>query len=167
MKFAVAHRGRQSPPTDWYARPVDCPRCVAVAHEGPYREGPAAHLRRPGLVRELHPSTLEIDRCPSCGGIWLAPGELERAEALARKRGKKSADAAVIADLFRRTYVNARRKGEHREAIDCPACDEVMFEREWLYGSQVKVEVCMGCRGVWLDEGELDDLAHFLAASWG
>ena len=145
---------------------MDCPRCLPVAHDGPYRAGPADSLRRPSLVRELHPSTLEIDRCPSCGGIWLAKGELERAEALARKKGK-GIDRDVIADLFRRSYVNARRRGEHREAIDCPSCDEVMFEREWLYGSEVKVEVCMGCSGVWLDEGELDDLARFLGATWG
>ena len=93
--------------------------------------------------------------------------ELERAEALARNKGKGIERRDVIADLFRRSYVNARRRGEHREAIDCPSCDEVMFEREWLYGSEVKVEVCMGCSGVWLDEGELDDLARFLGATWG
>lgn len=145
---------------------MNCPRCVAVGHEGPYREGPSTHLRNPGLVRESHPSTLEIDRCPSCGGVYLEPGVMERAEELARKRGR-GVDPAVIADLFRRTYVNARRAGEHREAIDCPSCNEVMFEREWIYGSQVKVEVCMGCRGVWLDEGELDDLARYLGGSWG
>ncbi len=56
---------------------MDCPRCITTAHEGPYREGPAAHLRRPCLVRESHPSTLEIDRCPSCGGVWLDERELE------------------------------------------------------------------------------------------
>jgi Zn-finger nucleic acid-binding protein len=145
---------------------VDCPRCPTVANDSPYRAGPAEHLRRPALVREKHPSTLEIDRCPRCGGVWLDPGEMQRAEALARARGK-GVDRDVIADLFRRSYVNARRKAEEREAIDCPACGEVMFEREWVYGSQVKVEVCMGCSGVWLDEGELDDLARFLGATWG
>ena len=145
---------------------MDCPRCLTAAHDSPYREGPAEHLRRPALVREKHPSTLEIDRCPGCGGVWLEHGEMVRAETLARARGK-GVDPNVIADLFRRTYVNARRVAEERPAIDCPSCSEVMFEREWIYGSEVKVEVCMGCSGVWLDEGELDDLARFLGASWG
>jgi uncharacterized protein len=144
---------------------VDCPRCVTAAHDAPYREGPAEHLRRPSLLREKHPSTLEIDRCPSCGGVWLDPGEMQRAEDLARKRGK-GVNPAVIADLFRRTYVNARRAAAERPAIDCPSCGEVMFEREWIYGSEVKVEVCMGCSGVWLDEGELEDLARVLGATW-
>lgn len=144
---------------------MDCPRCIPVAHDSPYREGPAEHLRRPVLAREAHPSTLEIDRCPSCGGVWLEPGKMARAEDLARKRGK-GVDPIAIADLFRRTYANARLQGEHRPAIDCPACGEVMFEREWIPGSEVRVEVCMGCRGVWLDEGEIDDLARFLGATW-
>ena len=145
---------------------MDCPRCLASAHDSPYREGPSAHLRRPALVREKHPSTLEIDRCPGCGGVWLEHGEMVRAETLARARGK-GVDPNVIADLFRRTYVNARRVAEERPAIDCPSCSEVMFEREWIYGSEVKVEVCIGCSGVWLDDGELDDLARYLGASWG
>lgn len=145
---------------------MDCPRCIPAAQDSPYREGPAAHLRRPALVHEKHPSTLEIDRCPACGGVWLDPGKMARAEDLARKRGRKDAEPMAIADLFRRTYQNARRKGEHRTAVDCPACGEVMFEREWIPGSEVRVEVCMGCRGVWLDEGELDDLARYLGAVW-
>ena len=144
---------------------MNCPRCLPVAHDNPYREGPAEHLRRPTLARESHPSKLEIDRCPSCGGLWLARSMMERADDLARMRGQ-GPDPAAIADLFRRTYANARRKGEHRPAIDCPACGEVMFEREWILGSEVRVEVCMGCRGVWLDEGEIDDLARFLGATW-
>ncbi len=145
---------------------MDCPRCLPASHDGPYRGGSAEHLRHPPLTRESHPSGLEIDACAACGGLWLAPGEMQRAEDLARKRGHGT-DPDVVADLFRRTYANARRAAESRPPLDCPACGEVMFEREWVYGSQVKVEVCMGCRGVWLDAGELDDLAHFLGASWG
>ena len=53
-----------------------------------------------------------------------------------------------------------------RAANNFEALVDVMFEREWIYGSQVKVEVCMGCSGVWLDEGELDDLARYLGTSW-
>ena len=144
---------------------MNCPRCIPVAHDSPYREGPAEHLRRPILAREAHPSRLEIDRCPSCGGLWLAPGVMQRADDLARQRGN-GLDPTAMADLLRRIYANARRAGEHRPAIDCPSCGEVMFEREWIIGSEVRVEVCMGCRGVWLDEGEIDDLARFLGATW-
>jgi Zn-finger nucleic acid-binding protein len=147
---------------------VDCPRCTpAPSHDSPYRDGPAEHLRRPPLSTEKHPSGLTIDRCTTCGGVWLDPGEMEQAERIARERGKGRKDeGVVIADLYRRTYDNARRAQQERPPIDCPACGDPMFEREWIYGSALRVEVCMSCRGVWLDEGELDDLARFLGASW-
>jgi len=144
---------------------MNCPTCRPLTPDGPYREASPAHRAGTSLLREKHPSGIEVDRCPSCYGLWLDPGEMERAETVARKRGRSIDRENVIADLFRRTYENARHRAEPR-ILDCPACDEVMFEREWTYGSQVRVDVCMACRGVWLDAGELDDLARFLGATW-
>jgi Transcription factor zinc-finger len=89
---------------------------------------------------------------------------MESAEKLMRQTAR-GLDADGIADLYRRTYANARQARSH-QILDCPSCGEIMFEREWTYGSQVRADVCMNCRGVWLDEGELDDLARFLGATW-
>jgi Zn-finger nucleic acid-binding protein len=33
-----------------------------------------------------------------------------------------------------------------------------MFPREWSIGTLVMVDVCINCRGVWLDAGELRTL---------
>jgi Zn-finger nucleic acid-binding protein len=40
--------------------------------------------------------------------------------------------------------------------MQCPACDERLREVE-RYG--VMVDICPGCKGVWLDRGELEKVA--------
>ncbi len=41
--------------------------------------------------------------------------------------------------------------------MKCPRCDGNLMEREY---HDVRIDVCDGCRGVWLDRGELHMLAH-------
>jgi predicted RNA-binding Zn-ribbon protein involved in translation (DUF1610 family) len=43
-------------------------------------------------------------------------------------------------------------------AITCPSCGEETTRRQWGIGTLVYVDVCIECRGVWLDVGELDQL---------
>lgn len=141
---------------------MECPRCAPGADEGgPYRQGGATHLRRATLVRERHPAGVEIDRCPSCSGTFLDHGELQRIEIHARDQ-KKPARAEQLDGTTRRAYARARAP-EDRPQLACPSCNEEMFEREWGYGSQIMADVCIGCRGVWLDGGELEDVAEFFA----
>lgn len=53
------------------------------------------HCLRPACENELmeraNLDSIEIDRCPKCGGVWLDPGELE----LLTKRSKSSTNALV------------------------------------------------------------------------
>jgi Zn-finger nucleic acid-binding protein len=39
--------------------------------------------------------------------------------------------------------------------VICPNCNETLRERE---RAGVEVDVCPGCRGIWLDRGELDKI---------
>jgi uncharacterized protein len=41
--------------------------------------------------------------------------------------------------------------------MQCPVCDEKLREVE-KYG--VMVDICPGCKGVWLDRGELEKIAQ-------
>lgn len=43
------------------------------------------------LMERVEIDSVEIDKCPSCGGIWLDPGELE----LLMKRAKGSKNALM------------------------------------------------------------------------
>lgn len=151
-----------------------CPRCLEQARaDGPYRDGGAAVPVRRLLEREQHPAGFELDRCPSCLGAFLDHGELERMEEAGRKKGRPKLSTI---DFVRRAYERGRKvagaQGEpEREALDCPKCSVrpeidlcVMFEREWSIGTMVHVDVCLECRGVWLDPGELEALEDIFGA---
>ena len=47
-------------------------------------------------------------------------------------------------------------EGSEREAYNCPSCNSSPMNRE-DYGG-LPVDTCNGCRGVWLDDGELVSL---------
>jgi len=154
---------------------MHCPRCLtSPPATSVYRQPQHRQETRPSLAEEQHPSgsppaQTTIDRCPSCGGAFLDAGELEKLESAARRRRARW-QATSIPGLVQRAYAQARRPNdgaiaEEKQPLDCPRCDGVMFEREWSIGTMVRVDVCIDCRGVWLDGGELDTLVELFGGS--
>jgi uncharacterized protein len=152
---------------------MDCPRCTLEQRQktGPYRISAEPHVERPRLTPETHASGIEIERCPDCGGVWLNAGELERIEMRALVSGEQPRGYIVSVEQMKRAYANAHRPetralGSDEEAppLSCPGCGEPMFPREWSIGTLVLVDVCIDCRGVWLDPGELESIEKLFAA---
>lgn len=129
---------------------MHCPHCVKRAGpggDGPYRTG--VPKREPVLlVAEPHVAGVEIARCPSCRGAFVAHDAMKAIDTFGYdKRGGVS------------TFEMARRaSGTPTKAIRCPACDEETTRREWSFNTLVMVDICVDCRGVWLDGGELEAL---------
>ena len=44
-----------------------------------------------------------------------------------------------------------------RTEMKCPKCDGALHETNY---ENIKIDVCDGCQGVWLDAGELAQIAH-------
>lgn len=44
-----------------------------------------------------------------------------------------------------------------RTEMKCPKCDGTLHETSY---ENIKIDVCDGCNGVWLDSGELAQIAH-------
>ncbi len=87
---------------------------------------------------------VEVDLCPSCGGLWLDAGELE-------KLGT-GADGDV--QKLRTALVGSESPDPPSDTIvPCPACDGKL--REMKLGP-VTIEFCGACNGIFLDKGELD-----------
>jgi Zn-finger nucleic acid-binding protein len=140
-------------------RPMECPRCTTVATRSPYRVSPTAERRRPALEEFLHGAGVQLDACGCCGGVFLDHGEMQALERFHRERGEGTGDRAALA--FQQSYRRARAP-EQAEA-KCPRCGDDLFERDWSMTYKVGIEVCIGCRGVWVTSDALDTLEKLFA----
>lgn len=54
--------------------------------------------------------------------------------------------------------MKAKIEGENAKSLDlkCPKCDGTLYEADY---DDVKIDVCNKCTGVWLDPGELAQIA--------
>lgn len=100
----------------------------------------------PMVVTDVH--SIEIDRCPSCGGIVLDKGESEMVEALGM--------ANVIEGGVQRAH-------EHRTTTArCYECERDMIA---LRGAgDVEYDWCDGCERLFFDRGELTAIDAFVDA---
>lgn len=80
-----------------------------------------------------------IDVCPKCNGIWLDEGELNK----------------ILKDRKLSNYLTKHIGTKSRSPMVCPRCGNIMDIEK---AEDVEVDVCLFCGGVWLDEGELEDL---------
>ena len=109
------------------------------------------------LARCLYEADIEVDECPKCHGIWLDEGELERIQRSTEK--DYSEELKGIPNTVARAYAMARAKAEGEWG--CPTCERTLARREYGYCSQIMIDVCPTCRGVWLDKGEIQALEVF------
>jgi len=55
--------------------------------------------------------------------------------------------------------MRAKMAGENKDASEraCPKCDGKLVETDY---ENIKIDVCNGCHGVWLDAGEMAQILH-------
>lgn len=113
------------------------------------------------LAPQIYEADIEVDVCGLCKGVWLDEGELK--EILDTVERDYSKQLAQGPDHVQAAYAGAQQSAHG--TIRCPLCSEEMIAREYMYCSQVIVDVCpQGC-GVWLDAGELQRLEVFFEQS--
>lgn len=110
-------------------------------------------LTCPACQRPLHrfkAGTVTLDGCDGgCGGIWFDHRELEKVD-------REFAHAAdKIADIFHDPDV----KVDDYAVRSCPRCAGVTLDKKlYSLGSGVIMDRCLKCKGVWLDNGELEKI---------
>ena len=102
---------------------------------------------------------VEVDVCRQCRGIWLDHGELERIQETLEH--DYSEDLKNIPDRAIKAYEMARQLGAGALERQCPRCARALRKEEYGFCSQIIIDVCSECRGVWLDTGELQSLEIF------
>lgn len=111
----------------------ECPRCWEPLEEE---------------EREVFGPNVTVDVCPSCDGEFLDEGEIKR----------------LTGDRDLHTLLTDHLGVDADSDLVCPGCGDVMdAELLELEDETVEVDVCLGCRGIWLDDGELAKLEEATA----
>lgn len=113
------------------------------------------------MNQEVYEADITVDVCPQCGGVWLDKGELESIQETVEKDYSK--ELSHLPD--RLGAMSARLKQEAAPPVSCPLCSGEMARKEYGYTSQILIDTCPSCRGIWLDKGELQALEVFFERS--
>ncbi len=114
------------------------------------------------LAARLYEADIQVDVCKECDGVWLDRGELERIQETVENDYRDELENMPESTV--QAYRVARHERE-RAALSCPSCAAEMSEREHGYCSQIYIDVCVECQGVWLQAGELKALEVFFERS--
>ncbi len=104
---------------------------------------------------ELKPQVhlgVTIDVCPACAGIWFDEGELTRLNQL---------DDAILPRIDSLYQPQVTSYDPPWERL-CPNCREPLRSYNYLYTSNIRLDTCERCGGVWVDNGELEVMHRVL-----
>ena len=98
-----------------------------------------------------------IDVCPECQGIWFDPGELK---AVANEMIRQD----VVPDQEAKDAFHVRSESTDRDEPKklCPRCGELTEVFNYAYDSNVFLNKCQTCHGIWADQGEIEHVARYL-----
>jgi uncharacterized protein len=115
------------------------------------------------LKTKRYEANIEVDECAVCRGTWLDKGELEAIQ----ERVERDYSSALKqpADTVNEAIKGAKQA--QRGPISCPKCGTELDTRPYGMGSQISIDVCPSDCGIWLDEGELQELEKFFERSQG
>lgn len=96
-----------------------------------------------------------LDECPQCGGIWFDEGELKRCQA---------AGSFAYLEMEAAAHPSVLPVDTSESGRTCPNCDTRLSSYNYLYTSEIELDECDDCFGVWVQDGELQKMADFLAS---
>jgi Zn-finger nucleic acid-binding protein len=114
-------------------RPTSAPLCPVCA-------GP--------LAIALLDNTFRVQHCAACRGLLIACTDF--ADAVAARRSRESGPPSVPIPLDRRDLTRH---------LACPSCHETMDVHPYYGPGNVVIDTCDRCNVVWLDFGELKQIA--------
>lgn len=91
---------------------------------------------------------VKIDHCDSCGGIWFDKDELK----LVRDERDKN-----LSWLDFDLWSDKDKLSVSGKSVNCPRDGKPLFKIK-CENTAVLVDVCLECRGIWLDKNELDKI---------
>ncbi len=115
----------------------------------------------PNCRTEMEPVVIggvEIDYCPSCHGIWLDEGELQE---LAKYDAKEFKGVEQILMPPSTEEAQGGLSSSVSERI-CPRCNVKLYTYKYGGNSDIVIDGCPQCGGIWLDAGELAKILNYM-----
>ena len=69
----------------------------------------------------------------------------------------------LLAKMKAKQEVEAREAAKKASYMKCPKCGDSLKERSF---QKILIDQCTGCNGIWLDAGELEEVAEKEGGSW-
>ena len=100
-------------------------------------------------MKEVRISGIEIDFCKTgCQGVWFDNYELVKLDEVHEGTGED------LQEILSAKPIDDTRT----EKLTCPRCNVPMKRRKYRYGSDVEIDTCYSCNGIFLDPGELTQI---------
>ncbi len=109
-------------------------------------------------LRRVRSKNTIVDICSNCSGVWFDSGELQ---VFLRDLIKSQEISPVPTRLFKPREVEVIDQSATESRI-CPKCSFVMKTFNYAYDSNVFVDKCPECEGIWTDAGEVKQIARHL-----
>lgn len=108
-------------------------------------------------LRHYKHSCVAFDICPECRGIHVKNEQLQALAVNVAAEGQVEPSGKLT---FKVRQV--LRPSDESPVLRCPACGESMKEFNYAYDSNVFLDRCPKCRGIWLDPNEIIDIAKHI-----
>lgn len=100
-------------------------------------------------LQKIHGLDFDAYKCEGCGGLWFPEGSVAVSDAV-KEHDKLEAEGS-----------EARKEYNKMKNINCPVCNKRMISMIDKSQYHIEYEACYFCNGVFLDAGELTDMAEF------
>lgn len=107
-------------------------------------------------LQAIHMGSINIDSCTECKGFWFDYDELRKVKDL-----KVSHANWLDVDLWTdKTQISGIKSEKN-----CPKCANDLYKIS--YGdSDIEIDICRSCRGIWLDRGEFEKILKYVKEQW-
>lgn len=113
------------------------------------------------ILKHIKHQEQAVGLCESCGGFWFEHDKLYKlVEELA---SDKKVNYREMQQIYKRKrFLGKRRKQLVRK---CPRCNIDMGTFKFSYNSEVLLDKCPFCKGIWTDKKDRADLTQHLEAN--
>lgn len=98
-----------------------------------------------------------LDFCAVCGGIWFDKGELK--DTVNSLISDNEVDYQTVKEALNKKPIDL--KSEQHLIRQCPKCNGGMKIFNYSYDSNIFIDKCPSCEGVWTDMDEIKQIAKY------